>query len=99
MKILIVILDKEKGVFLMMNNNSKWSLEDLFDDNNNTEKNEEQVLLEQYINKFGHGLPMELIPDTISNTEIFQKVKVCLESNQDTLLEMLGIEINETDIY
>ena len=76
------------------------SLDDLFfDDGTDEEKTEEQILLEMYIDKFGHGLPLELIPDTISEADVFQKVKDCIDSNQDNLLELLEIETNDVDIY
>lgn len=76
------------------------SLDDLFLENDTfKEMTEEQIILEEYINKFGHGLPLELIPDTISEVEIFQKVRTCIENNQDNFLELLGIEVNNADLY
>lgn len=83
----------------MKDDKNNLSLDDLFYDDKSEEKNEEQVIIELYIDKFGHGLPLELIPDTISETEILQKARVCIDNNQDNLLQLLGIQINESDLY
>lgn len=100
MIISIVILDKEREGFLMKDETNSLSLDDLFlDDVTFKEKSEEQIILEKYINTFGHGLPIELIPDTISEAEIFQKARICIDNNQDNLLELLEIEINSNDLY
>lgn len=51
-------------------------------------------LLNEYITKFGHGLPMAYIPKRVNTEELFEKIQICIETNQDILLKLLNVTIN-----
>lgn len=54
---------------------------------------------EMYIKRFGHGVPRAMLPDAISLDEIKRAMKTCLESGEDKLMELLGVEINNEYLY
>lgn len=79
------------------------TLDDLFDieiekseskiDNNNTE------LARMYQIQFGHAIPFYLLPETVSEEEIFDKVKYCLEKGKDNLLELFECRVDQDVFY
>ena len=48
---------------------------------------------------FGHGVPREMIPTSISMDDIKVAMKQCIEKKKDVLFELLGVEVNNTDLY
>lgn len=54
---------------------------------------------EQYVQQFGHGVPREMLPDSVSLEQIKQAMKDCILSKSDTLFERLGVAINENYLY
>ncbi len=54
---------------------------------------------EEYFSIFGHNVPRSLLPDAISDEEIISAMKACIENNKDTLLELLGVELNDEYLY
>ena len=54
---------------------------------------------EQYRNLFGHSVPREMLPDSITMEEIKDAMKKCIESKRDDLFQLLGVEINEEYLY
>lgn len=69
----------------------------------NTEKNEidkEYYELEDiYKNLFGHGVPREMIPTSITMEKIKMAMKKCIETKNDDLFGALGIEISTEALY
>ena len=57
--------------------------------------NEYYEIEEQYFRQFGHGVPREMLPDSISTEQIKQAMKKCILSKKDNLFELLGIIIND----
>ena len=55
--------------------------------------NEYYEIEEQYFRQFGHGVPREMLPDSISTEQIKQAMKKCILSKKDNLFELLGIII------
>ena len=53
--------------------------------------NEYYEIEEQYFRQFGHGVPREMLPDSISTEQIKQAMKKCILSKKDNLFELLGI--------
>ena len=49
--------------------------------------------------QFGHGVPREMLPDSISTEQIKQAMKKCILSKKDNLFELLGIIINDNYLY
>ncbi len=56
-------------------------------------------LEEQYIKKFGHGIPRAMFPDGISLDDIKKEMQRCLETGEDKLMDNLGVEINNKYMY
>lgn len=61
--------------------------------------NEYYEIEEQYLRQFGHGVPREMLPDSISTEQIKQAMKKCILSKKDNLFELLGIIINDNYLY
>ena len=61
--------------------------------------NEYYEIEEQYFRQFGHGVPREMLPDSISTEQIKQAMKKCILSKKDNLFELLGIIINDNYLY
>ena len=53
----------------------------------------------QYIQHFGHSVPREMLPDSISMEQIKQSMKKCILSKTDNLFELLGVTINDDYLY
>ena len=51
--------------------------------------NEYYEIEEQYFRQFGHGVPREMLPDSISTEQIKQAMKKCILSKKDNLFELL----------
>ena len=56
-------------------------------------------LHEEFISKFGHGVPTEMIPSHITKEEIMAAMKQCLEEGEDHLLEILNVKTNSDWLY
>lgn len=53
----------------------------------------------QYIQQFGHSVPREMLPDSISMEQIKQAMKKCILSQKDNLFELLDVTINDDYWY
>ena len=53
----------------------------------------------QYAQLFGHRIPREMLPDSISMEQIKQAMKKCILSQNDNLFELLGVTINNDYLY
>lgn len=56
-------------------------------------------LLSKYRKKFGKGVPTECLPSRITDTQIKQAMRECIETGQDNLLDILGITIDDKVLY
>ena len=71
-----------------------------FIDSGESKIDEEMFELEQkYSTKFGHGVPREMIPPSVSETQIKEAVQKCIETEQDNLFELLGVTIDNRNLY
>jgi len=62
--------------------------------------NEEYLKIEkQYEDLFGHSIPREMLPVNISEDQLMNALKKCIDTKSDTLFEVLGIEINYDHLY
>lgn len=88
---------------MMRDGNAKYeSLDDLFDSETETETKEDNNTSEmarRYHEKFGHAIPFYLLPETVSESDVFEKVKICLESGEDNLLELFGVKVDDAALY
>lgn len=53
----------------------------------------------QFEEKFGHMVPREMLPTSISVDEIKKAMKVCIESGNDNIFKVLNVEINDKYLY
>lgn len=54
---------------------------------------EEKFELEQkYAAMFGHGVPREMFPPSISEDEIMKAVESCVQNQKDELMKILNVE-------
>lgn len=56
-------------------------------------------LLNKYREMFGKNVPTECLPSRITDDQIKQAMKECIETGQDSLLDILGVSIDDTVIY
>lgn len=56
-------------------------------------------LLNKYREMFGKGVPTECLPTRITDTQIKQAMRECIETGQDNLLDILGVTIDDKVIY
>lgn len=56
-------------------------------------------LLSKYRKMFGKNIPTECLPSRITDDQIKQAMKECIETGQDSLLDILGVSIDDTVIY
>ena len=61
--------------------------------------NEYYEIEKQYIQHFGHSVPREMLPDSISMEQIKQVMKKCILSETDNLFELLRVTINDDYLY
>lgn len=60
---------------------------------------EQDFLMNEYIEKFKHSIPMAYIPKNISKEELYSAIKKCLEIEEDKILDYLGIDIKDNRKY
>lgn len=54
---------------------------------------DEKFELEQkYAAMFGHGVPREMFPPSISEDEIMKAIKSCVQNQKDELMKILAVE-------
>lgn len=71
-----------------------------FIDSGDSSIDEEMFDLEQkYFSKFGHGIPREMFPPSIDDSQIKDAVKKCIDNNQDNLFELLGVTVDNRNLY
>ena len=76
------------------------SLDDLFVTNTAFDKQTElQELLGKYKAKFKQAFPIYMIPESILNNELCEKIKDCIESNDGNILKKLGINVDDDALY
>lgn len=48
---------------------------------------------QKYAAMFGHGIPREMFPPSITEDDISKAVEKCIQSQNDELIKLLGIEM------
>lgn len=66
--------------------------------NTNVDK-EYLELLNKYREMFGKNVPTEVLPSKITETQIKQAMRECIETGQDNLLGILDVTIDDTVLY
>lgn len=84
-------MDKTKNIMDFMN---------AFIDKPATAPNEEHLKIEkQYEVLFGHSIPREMLPSSISEEQLIAALKKCIETKTDALFEILRVKINYEHLY
>ena len=79
--------------------NNVWDFMNTFID---TPPTEEVVVSEnenQYARLFGHAVPREMLPPSITEEELNVALKKCVEMKEDALFTILGITISSDYLY
>ena len=56
-------------------------------------------LLSKYRKMFGKNVPTECLSSRITDVQIKQAMRECIETGQDNLLDILGVTIDDKVIY
>ena len=54
--------------------------------------NERFELEQKYAAMFGHGVPREMFPPSVSEDEIMKAVESCVQNQKDELMKLLDVE-------
>lgn len=65
----------------------------------NAVDDEYYIIEDEFKGLFGHGIPREMIPTSISMEDIKVAMKQCIEKKKDVLFEVLDVGVNGTDLY
>lgn len=88
---------------ITMDKNKNKSVADFMNSFLNTPEpeidNEYYEIEKQYIQLFGHNVPREMLPDSISMEQIKQAMNKCILSQKDNLFELLGVTISDDYLY
>lgn len=82
-----------------MENKSVWDFMNTFID---TPLEEEVVVSEfekQYVNMFGHSVPREMFPPSVTEEQLDAALKKCVELKEDALFSLLDIKISSDYLY
>ena len=53
----------------------------------------------EYEKRFGHGVPREMLPDSLTDEQLFNAIGKGIEAGNDNIFSILGIKENEDYIY
>lgn len=56
-------------------------------------------LQKKYREMFGKTVPTECLPSRITDTQIKQAMRECIETGQDNLLDILGVAVDDKVLY
>lgn len=82
----------------MMRDNKNETLDDLFNSKGNFIRMDQSDRVEaarMYQEKLEHTISFYLLLEAVSGEQIFEKVKCCLESEEDNLLQLFEVQIDE----
>jgi len=82
-----------------MRNKVKRCMKYLINKKNTDIDKEYYELHEKYRELFGKSVPTEVLPSVITDEQIKQAMRECIETGQDNLLDILGVTIDDTVLY
>lgn len=82
-----------------MQNKVKSYMEYLINKKNTSIDKEYYELHNKYREMFGKGVLTECLPSRITEEQIKQAMRQCIETSQDNLLDILGVSIDDTVSY
>lgn len=82
-----------------MQNKVKNYMKYLINKKNTNVDKEYLELLNKYREMFCKNVPTEVLPSKITDTQIKQAMRECIETGQDRLLDILGVTIDDKVFY
>lgn len=82
-----------------MRNKVKSFMKYLINKKNTDIDKEYYELHNKYREMFGKGVPTEFLPSRITDTQIKQAMRECVETGQDNLLDILEVTIDYKVLY
>ena len=82
-----------------MRDKVKSYMEYLINKKNTSIDKEYYELHNKYREMFGKGVPTECLPSRITEEQIKQAMRECVETGQDNLLDILGVTIDDKVLY
>ncbi len=76
----------------MMKDKILYFMNKLIDEDINDFDNEKFELEQKYAAMFGHGVPREMFPPSISEDEIRKAVECCVQNQKDEWMKILNVE-------
>lgn len=84
-------MDKDKSV---------WDFMNAFIDGPEPDSDKAYSAIEQqYVQLFGHVVPREMLPASISTEQLEAAMQQCIDTNRDNLLAILGVNPNYDYLY
>ena len=75
-----------------MDDKMSYFMKKLIDEDDTNGVDDEKFRLEQkYAAMFGHGVPREMFPSSISEDEIMKAVESCVQNQKDELMKILDV--------
>ena len=82
-----------------MLNSLNWFLTDRNKDDYENNNNELFETIQMYTKMFHHAVPREMIPDGITDEQLIYAIQKCIDSNEDVLLQDLGVQFEKDHLY
>ncbi len=76
----------------MMKDKILYFMNKLIDEDINDFDDKKFELEQKYAAMFGHGVPREMFPPSISEDEIRKAVECCVQNQKDELMKILNVE-------
>lgn len=82
-----------------MRDKVKGYMKYLINKNNTSVDKEYLELLNKYREMFGKNAPTECLPSRITDTQIKQALRECIETGQDRILDIIDVTIDDIVLY
>lgn len=82
-----------------MENKNVWDFMNTFIDAPLTEEVFVSEYEIQYVKIFGHAVPREMLPPSVTEEQLNVVLKKCVEMKEDALFSLLGITISSDYLY
>ncbi len=85
----------------MINNDTKVFFEELIEQSPELSKSEKELkkLFDEFKKKFGQVVPTSMLPDGISDIQLSEAIKRCLDEGENKIFEFLGVTIRDDVLY
>ncbi len=60
---------------------------------------EYREVAKQFKRKFGYGVPLSMIPPITETSDLINRLKECINNDNDDLLESFGVKVDEGQLF